>query len=138
MSSRYRRDIRCKTWLAIADEQGTLAAIRKRRDLRKRLLRNDALAIEGRPVTDKNGSIIGTHRDITASNRAIELVAKLDGLLVDRIDHSGQIDVLASIRAAYAAHSARRGVYDAQTLDPVSEAGAQHALAEFWDSSSRR
>lgn len=136
IGARYRRDPKCREWLAIADEQGTLAAIRKRKDLRKRLLRNDALAIEGYPITDRNGRTVGTKRDITASNRALELLGKLDGLLVDRLEHSGSIDLLGSIRAAYAEHTQRAGVVDGGKLESISEddkAQARKALAEFWD-----
>ena len=129
VGSKYRRHPACREWLAIADEAGTLAAIKKRKDLRRRLLRNDELAIEGHPITDKNGNVVGTKRDITASNRAIELVAKLDGLLTERVEHSGSIDLLGSIRAAYAEHTSRRGVVDGGKLRD----SAQQAMAEFWD-----
>jgi hypothetical protein len=127
MGSELRRHAGCRAWLAYHDD-GTYRALQKKRKLVRSLWRNDKLAIEGHPITDKNGSVVGTKRDITASNRALELIGKVEGVLTDKVEHSGKIDLLGSIREAYAEHTSRRGVVDA---DLVRD-GDRRAMEEFY------
>ena len=99
--SRLRREPSVIAWLELNDE-GTYAAHKRKRRMVAALWRNDRLAVEGNPVTDKDGNIAGYKRDLASSNRAIELIGKLHGDFVERVAVSGDLSLSAIIAAARA------------------------------------
>lgn len=103
VASKMRRHRLVRAYLSLHDDKGALASKRIRRKLEAALWRNDQAAHEGRPITDKNGSIVGVAKDIAGSNRALELIGKLHGAFMDRIEHSGQVSLAALVVEAYSA-----------------------------------
>lgn len=122
-----------RAWLAYNDN-GTYRAHKRKAALVKKSRRVYELALEGYPITNKNGEAVGIKRDLNAANKSIENEAKLTGVWVEEHRHSGSIDLIASLGVAEQRHATRNGVVDAtlEQRQAIAEADRK-AIAEYWE-----
>ncbi len=68
--------------------------------VRRQLVRNHKRAHEGQPIVNQLGDIVGYRPDLGASNRALELLGKDQGMFVDRSELSVTVTVASLLAKA--------------------------------------
>jgi hypothetical protein len=117
--SLLKRNPKVRLWLSMQDDSGTLKAKRTKARIEQALWGNHKAAHEGRPVLGKDGDVIATIKDLSASNKALELVGRLNGLFVERQEVRHELSLESIVERVNVARGTR--VVDAQeSLETVS------------------